>query len=111
MVAHIVLFTPKVTLTAEERAAFVGVLEAALTGIPEIAAVRIGRRLVSNRPYERLGPAYEFVAILEFASAEALQRYLEHPAHEALASAFYQSLDRAAVGDFAIASDVRDLEI
>ena len=111
MVAHVVLFTPKATLSAAERASFVDVLEAAFTGIPGIARIRVGRHLGSDRPYEELGPQHEFVAILEFASHDALREYLEHPAHAALAEAFYLSLDHALVSDFEIASDVRALKV
>jgi hypothetical protein len=111
VIAHVVLFTPKTTLSATERASFVDQLEAAFTSIPGIARIRVGRRIRSDRPYETLGPQHEFVAILEFASHDALRGYLEHPAHAALAEAFYLSLDHALVGDFAIASDVRALKV
>lgn len=109
MIAHVVLFSPKRSLTAADRAAFVGVLERALSGIPGIAAVRLGRRVISNRPYEQLGPAYEYVAILEFDSADALRRYLDHPAHDALGEAFYVSLEQGFAGDFELTSDARAL--
>lgn len=107
MVAHVVLFTPKATLTAGARAEFVRVLEAALTGIPDVAGVRLGRRLTAGRAYDALGPAYEYVAILEFASPEALDRYLAHPAHVALGAAFYDSLDRAIAADYLLVDDPR----
>lgn len=110
MVAHVVLFTPKATLSAGARAEFVRVLEAALTGIPDIAGVRLGRRFAAGRAYDALGPAYEYVAILEFASHEALDRYLTHPAHIALGAAFYDSLDRAVAADYTLVDDVRALE-
>lgn len=110
MVAHVVLFTPKATLSAGARAEFVRVLEAALTGIPDIAGVRLGRRFATGRAYDALGPAYEYVAILEFASPEALDRYLTHPAHIALGAAFYDSLDRAVAADYTLVDDVRALE-
>jgi hypothetical protein len=88
MVAHEVLFTPKATLSATAHSRFVRALEAALTAIPEIASVRLGRRLATTRQYAALGPVHEFVAILEFETAEALGRYLDHPAHQALGENF-----------------------
>ena len=106
MVVHVVLFTPKATLSADERAAFVRTLEATFAAVPDIARARIGRRRVSDRPYERLGERYAYLALLEFDSAAALQRYLEHPAHDALAKAFYASLEQAEVGDFDLVDDV-----
>ncbi|MGE0361083.1 MAG: Dabb family protein [Vicinamibacterales bacterium] len=105
------LFSPKATLFAAEREAFVRVLEAALGGIPEIVRVRVGRRLATGRQYEALGPVHEFVAILEFETAEALGRYLDHPAHTALGDAFYQTLDRAVVTDYELVDDVRALKV
>lgn len=109
MVAHVVLFTPKTTLSPAARSAFVRALEAAITGIPDIARARVGRRVRSNRPYEGLAPSHEYVAILEFASVVALQRYLAHPAHQALGAAFYTALERADVTDFEVVDDVATL--
>jgi hypothetical protein len=106
VVAHVVLFTPKATLSADQRAAFVRTLEATFATVPDIARARVGRRRVSDRPYEQLGERYAYLALLEFDSAAALQRYLEHPAHDALATAFYLSLERAEVGDFDLVDEV-----
>ena len=82
-VAHVVLFTPKATVSPDERAAFLEALETAFDAVPDIRRARVGRRLASDRPYEQLGTPFEYIAILEFDSAAALRRYLEHPAHEA----------------------------
>ena len=111
MVAHVVLFTPKATLSADERAAFLGTLHATFAAVPDIARVRVGRRLVSTRPYEQLGEHYAYIALLEFDSPDELRRYLEHPAHDALADAFYLSLERAEVGDFELVNDVGALAV
>lgn len=111
MIAHVVLFSPKATLAAAERQALLGVLAAALGGIPEIARVRVGRRLATDRRYAVLGPVHEFIAILEFETAEALGRYLDHPAHRALGDAFYATLERAVVTDYELVDDVRTLDV
>lgn len=110
-VAHVVLFTPKPTLSAEARAAFLRALEAALAAIPEIERARVGRRLASSPAYERLSAPQEYLAVLEFASADALRCYLEHPAHDALAEAFHASLDEALVGDYELADDIDALPV
>jgi hypothetical protein len=111
VVAHVVLFTPKATLSAEERTAFLRTLEATFAAVPDIARARVGRRRPADRPYERLGERYAYLALLEFDSAAALTRYLEHPAHEALAEAFYFALERAEAGDFDLVDDVGALPI
>ena len=110
-VAHVVLFSPKAAVPAAQRDEFLRAFEAAIAAVPEVQRVRVGRRLVAERPYEALGAPFEFIAILEFASAEGLRRYLEHPAHETLAHAFYLTLDRALAGDFALEDDVRALGV
>lgn len=100
MVAHVVLFTPKASMTADERATFVAALEAALRDIPSIARASVGRRFLSGRPYDAITTtAFEFVAVIEFASRADLVTYLDHPAHEALARQFYLHAERAAAYD------------
>ncbi|MGD9904143.1 MAG: Dabb family protein [Vicinamibacterales bacterium] len=111
MIVHVVLFTPKASLTAAERRAFVEQLDMALAAIPDIARARIGQRLALDRAYERLGPIYEYVAILEFETAEALARYLEHPAHAALGAAFHETLERAVASDYRLVDDVDALRV
>ena len=55
MISHIVLFRPKPTLTAGERALVLVALQRAIDGIPFIRRVTIGRRIKLNRPgYETL---------------------------------------------------------
>ena len=110
-VAHVVLFSPKETVAPDQRDEFLRAFAAAIAAVPEIQRVRVGRRLVADRPYEQLGPSFEFIAILEFASTEALRGYLEHPAHDALAHTFYLTLDRALAGDFVLEDDVRSLDV
>jgi hypothetical protein len=110
-VAHVVLFSPRAAVAPEQREAFLRAFEQAIAAVPEIQRLRVGRRLAVDRPYEQLGPSYEFIAILEFASADGLRRYLEHPAHDALADAFYLTLDQALAADFALEADVRALGV
>lgn len=112
MVAHVVLFTPKPTLTPAERAAFVLALETALRDVPGIVRASVGRRFLAGRPYDALaGTAYEYVAVLEFQSRDALVRYLDHPAHDDLARQFYSKAQAALALDFDIVdgTDTRKL--
>lgn len=100
MVAHVVLFTPRASMTADARDAFVSALEAALRDIPQIARARVGRRFLAGRPYDAMPmTAFEFVAVIEFASRADLIAYLDHPAHEALARQFYLQAEHAAAYD------------
>lgn len=101
MVAHVVLFTPTATTSADARGEFAAALEAALRDIPYVQRCRVGRRFVAGRPYDTLiSTHYEYLAVLEFATREDLGRYLDHPAHAALAQHFYNQLDVAAAYDF-----------
>src|SRR5262245_45748597 len=68
VIAHVVLFRPKTGLTAEDREAFVGALEQALTKIDLIQRATIGRRVKLGRLYDQTATDFPFAAILEFAS-------------------------------------------
>ena len=103
MVAHIVLFKPKASLSAAQREAFVTAFEYALTNIPSIRRARVGTRLRLGRPYDAQPAAdFPFIALLEFDSEADLRQYLDHPAHEALGQQFYVTADAALVFDFAL---------
>ena len=61
----------------------------------------MGRRVTHGRPYERaMRVDYEFAALLEFDDISGLQAYLEHPAHDALATRFFSVVDEALMYDF-----------
>lgn len=112
MIAHVVLFTPRPAITDDERRAFVDALEAALRGIPQIVRSTVGRRFIAGRPYDALATAaYDYLAVIEFDSREDLQRYLDHPAHLALAQQFYGQMQVALAYDYDVVDgvDVRRL--
>jgi hypothetical protein len=112
MIAHVVHFTPRPSLSIEDRRALVADLERACRDIPEIRRARIGRRRVLGAAYDRVGALhFEFVAVLEFESEADLRAYLEHPAHVALGRWFHQGAEAALAEDFEmVAPDgVRDL--
>ncbi len=110
MIAHLVLFRPKPSLSREERGALLDALENALADIPEIRRAHVGRRVFAGRPYdEQNTEQFPFAAILEFDSEQDLRRYLDHPAHEELGRQFYLASERALVFDFDLASDARAL--
>jgi Stress responsive A/B Barrel Domain. len=100
MIAHVVLFRPKRELTAEERQAFVGALEDALTKIDLIKRATIARRIVLGRLYDQGATDFPFAAILEFATEADLRAYLDHPAHVNLGRQFYLASEQALALDY-----------
>lgn len=102
MIAHIVLFRPRATLTADERQTLVNALRGAVEGIPQITRATIGRRILLNRPgYEtQMAEHYEYSAILEFESEADLRAYLDHPSHNDLGRLLFTSADAVLAYDF-----------
>ena len=110
MIAHVVLFRPKSDLSDVEREGLVAALTTALQGIPSIRRARIGRRITHGRPYEQLMRADDpFLALLEFDDVAGLQAYLNHPAHEQLATRFFAAVEEALMYDYELreGADVR----
>ena len=104
MISHIVLFTPRATLTADERQTLVTALSRAVEGIPQIKRATIGKRLLLNRPgYEtQMAEHYEYSAILEFDSEADLRGYLDHPAHNELGKLLFTSAQSVLAYDFTL---------
>ena len=112
MIAHVVHFTPRRSLSIDERRALVADLERACRDIPEIRRARIGRRRLLGAAYDSVGPLhFEFVAVLEFETEADLRAYLQHPAHVALGRWFHQGAEAALAEDFEMVEPdgVRDL--
>ena len=107
MIAHVVLFRPRATLTPAERARLADVFTTALREIPSIRRSRIGERVTHGRPYEALMTThYSHAAILEFDDIAGLRAYLEHPAHEALGRLFFEAFEEALMYDFTMEDGV-----
>jgi hypothetical protein len=101
VIAHVVLFRPRPSLSATEHAALLDAFTHALREIPSIRRARIGRRVTHGRPYEQMMRAdFPYAAILEFDDLAGLQAYLGHPAHERLASRFFEAFEEALMYDF-----------
>lgn len=112
MIAHVVLFRPKATLGAAERATLVAALEHALNRIQFITRARVGRRITLGRQYEQQhADHYPFAAILEFDNEADLRAYLDHPAHNALGEQFYLTAESALVFDYALMDGDRANEL
>ena len=102
MIAHIVLFRPRATLTPEETRTLVSALRSAVEGIPAIKRATIGRRMLLNRAgYEtQMREHYEYSAVLEFDTESDLRSYLDHPAHVDLGRLLFTSAEAALAYDF-----------
>jgi len=101
VIAHLVLFRPKPTLSEDQRAAFVHALDTALNDIPLIKRAHVGRRLVMGRQYDAMNAQeFPFCAVLEFENRDSLLAYLEHPAHQELGTQFYVTSEAALAYDF-----------
>jgi hypothetical protein len=108
VIAHVVLFRPKSTLTDEERAAFFTAMEQAFANIAAIKRARVGRRQTLGRFYDQQnGVDFPFAAILEFESESDLREYLDHPAHRSLGEQFYLTSDASLVFDFVLVDSDR----
>ena len=101
MVAHIVLFRPRASLTSDERTALIDAFARALHEIPSIRRSYVGRRVTHGRGYEQLMKEdYEYAAVLEFDDMSGLLAYLQHPAHKDLGERFFASFDAALMYDY-----------
>lgn len=101
MTVHLVLFRPRADLSSDQRAALASSFEAALRAIPAIRQARVGRRVMTGRPYEAMMRAdYPYAAVIEFDNAAGLRAYLDHPAHQQLATRFFESFEDALIYDF-----------
>ena len=101
MIRHIVLFRPRPDLSDDERSELAATLRSAIKTIPSVRRARVGRRVTHGRPYEQQMPVdYEYAAMLDFDDLSGLKVYLEHPAHEALATRFFKVLDESLIYDF-----------
>jgi hypothetical protein len=102
VISHFVLFRPKASLSAPERAALIDALRRAVDGIEQIRRATIGRRVLLNRPgYEtQMAEHYDYSAILEFATEADLRAYLDHPAHVELGRLLFTAAEAVLAYDF-----------
>jgi hypothetical protein len=112
MIAHVVLFRPRDDLSTEARQTLATSFEAALTQIPSIRRARVGQRLAVGRPYEALMEVdYTYAAVIEFDDRAGLMAYLDHPAHEQLASQFFSAFEEALMYDFELLEGTAGLRV
>ena len=112
MIAHVVLFRPKQSLSADDRRALMDALAHALANIPLIKRADIGRRKTLGRQYDAINSIqFPYAAILEFESEADLRAYLDHPAHQRLGEQFYLTSEVALAFDFEMLGPERAREL
>ncbi len=103
MLVHIVLFRPRRELDRDARQRLADALSTAIHQIPSVRRARVGQRITHGRPYEQLMRTdYSHVALLEFDDLAGLKRYLEHPAHDQLATRFFESFEEGLMYDYEV---------
>jgi len=111
MIAHVVLFRPRANLPAAERARLGVAFSQALREIPSIRRAKVGTRVLHGRGYEALMRTnYSHAAILEFDDVAGLRAYLEHPAHDALGTLFFEMFEEALMYDFFLKEGLSGVE-
>ena len=111
MIAHIVLFRLRPEVSVEDRRALIDAWATALNDIAVIRRARVGRRVQIGRSYESLTRLdFPYAAVLEFDDVDALRAYLDHPAHEAMATRLFAALADTLIYDFEISpgAEVKD---
>jgi hypothetical protein len=102
MITHIVLFSPRPTLSDEERQHILQAVTTIVTRCPAVRGCRIGRRVRHGLPgYEQMMRVpYEYALMLDFEDLEGLRAYLAHPDHARLGDAFTSAADASLAYDY-----------
>ena len=107
MIAHVVLFRLRPDVSPEERRALIEAWGAALSDIPVIRRARVGQRVRIGRSYESLTRLdFPYAAVLEFDDVDGLRAYLDHPAHEAMATRLFAVIADTLIYDFEMRAEV-----
>ncbi len=101
MIAHVVLFEPKATITDQDRETFLDAMKTAFKEISTVTRSMVAKRQLIGAGYEsKMGDqTYSYVCVAEFEDIEALETYLEHPLHQRLGQLFWQYCDRTLIID------------
>lgn len=101
MIAHVVLFEPKATITDSDRDTFLDAMQIAFREIPAVERSMVAKRELIGAGYEsQIGDkTYSYVSVVEFENVVELKSYLEHPLHQRLGQLFWQYCDRTVIID------------
>lgn len=101
MIAHVVLFEPKATITEGDRENFLNTMKIAFKQIPSVVRSMVAERQLVGAGYEAIigDKTYSYVSVVEFNDAYGLLAYLEHPLHAGLGRLFWQYCERTLILD------------
>jgi hypothetical protein len=101
MIAHVVLFEPKATITEADRTTFLEAMKTAFREIPTVTRSLVAKRQLIGAGYEaKLGDTtYSYVSVVEFEDVAGLRNYLEHALHQRLGQLFWQYCERTLIVD------------
>jgi hypothetical protein len=103
VIAHVILFRLRDDVPTSERSAIIDAYARALREIPVIRRVQVGSRVRIGREYESLMKTdFPYVAIFEFDHVDDLRTYLNHPAHEEMATLLFAAIAETLIYDFAM---------
>ena len=101
MLTHVVLFRLRPDVPLEERSAIIDAYARALREIPVIRRAQVGRRVRFGRPYEAMMRTdFPYAAIFEFDDLDGLRAYLDHPAHQDMATRLFAAIAETLIYDF-----------
>lgn len=111
MIAHVVLFRLRPDVSIDDRRALVDAWAVALNELPMIRRARVGRRVKIGRSYEALTRLdLPFAAVLEFDNVDGLRAYLDHPAHDTIATRLFAAIAETLIYDFDVTADAEGLQ-
>jgi hypothetical protein len=103
MLSHLVLLKPRADMLPAERQALLAAFEGAVSEIPSVRRLQMGRRIFHGASYETVAPdVADYLIMIFFDDQAGLEAYFRHPAHERLAGMLHESLGSAAVYDFEV---------
>jgi hypothetical protein len=99
VIAHIVLFQPKTTVTVDQKRSFARLLGEISRSVGSIKRAYVGRSTNTDPGYDRSfgETTYRFAAVLEFDDEAGLLEYLNHPTHRALGALFWEICEATAI--------------
>ena len=110
MIAHVVLFRLHPDMPLSERRGLIDAYAVALRDIPSIRRARIGRRVRIGRSYEDVTRTdFPYAAIFEFEDVDGVREYLDHAAHETIATRFFAAIAETLIFDFEMEGTVEGL--
>jgi hypothetical protein len=101
MIAHVVLFEPKVTTGEAGRAEFLEAMKVAFSQIPSVTRSMVASRVTVGAGYESTigDETYSYVNVVEFEDVAGLKAYLDHPLHQRLGQLFWENCNRTLIID------------